>query len=116
MTIPFNNEISQAERREVLQNDRDLLPKTTFASFASAFTDEDRGGRFKPETQTHIIGSTPIPKYPELPASSPSHHDVVPDEPPLGFSVEEMTPVGSHQEIQASIDRLRAKPEDPDAA
>jgi hypothetical protein len=116
---PFNNDSTPDERRDVLQNDRkarDTLPKTTFASFSEALKDEDRGGRFKPETATHVIGSTAIPKYPELPASSPSHHDVVPDEPPLGFSVDEMTPVGSHKEIQASIEKLRAKPEDPEAA
>lgn len=90
------------------------LPKTTFASFAAAFADEDRRGRFKPETATHVIGSTPIPKYPELPASSPSHHDVVPDEPPLGYSVDEMQPLGTAAEIQASIDKLQ-KPEEPEA-
>jgi hypothetical protein len=110
---PFNNDTTPDER---LQVHKDSMPKTTFSTFAEAFADEDRGGRFKPEQATHVIGTTPIPKYPELPASSPSHHDVVPDEPPLGFSVDEMTPVGSQQEIQASIEKLRAKPEDPEAA
>jgi hypothetical protein len=59
---PYDNQTSQAERRDVLQNDRDMLPKTTFASFAAAFADEDRGGRFKTEQPTQVIGSTPIPK------------------------------------------------------
>jgi hypothetical protein len=95
---------------------KDPLPKTTFSTFAEAFADEDRGGRFKPETATHVIGTTPVPKYPELPASSPSHHDVVPDERPLGFSVEQMEPVGTAVEVQKSIDQLRKREDDPPEA
>jgi hypothetical protein len=110
---PFNNEATPDER---LQVHKDTMPKTTFASFAEAFADEDRGGRFKPETRTHVIGSAPIPKYPELPASSPSHHDPVPDERPLGYSIDEMQPLGTEAEVQASIDRLQKKPEDDGAA
>jgi hypothetical protein len=113
MTRPnetVHSELSQDERRDLLQNDRDLLPKTTLSTFAEAFADEERGGRFKTEQPTHVIGSTPIPKYPELPASSPSHHDVVPDEPPLGFSVEQLEPLGTEAEIEASINKL-TKPE-----
>jgi hypothetical protein len=101
---PFNNDATPDER---LQVHKDRMPKTTFQSFSEVFADEDRGGRYKPETSTHVIGSTPIPKYPELPASSPSHHDPVPNEAPLGFSIDAMEPLGTEAEVQASIDRLR---------
>jgi hypothetical protein len=102
---PFNNNATPDERKDVLQNDRDLLPKTTFASFAEAFADEDRGGRFKPETATHVIGSTAGP--PRYPASSPSHQDQTGQEPSLGYSIDEMQPLGTEAEVQASIDKLR---------
>jgi hypothetical protein len=84
-------------------------PPTTFASFAAAFADEDRLGRFGTDKlPAQIIGTAPTPNYPG---------DPVPDELPLGFSVEEIgPPVGTAAEVKASIDRLRAKPEDDGAA
>jgi hypothetical protein len=85
------------------KNAKDPLPKTTLASFAEAFGDEDRGGRFKPEAPTHVIGSTPFPRYPELPASSPSHHDPVPDEGPLGLAV------GDHPAVEAASVAIATK-------
>jgi hypothetical protein len=91
--------------------DKDPLPKTTFQSFSEAFADQDRGGRFKPETATHVIGSTPIPKYPGA-----GQEDVVGPEPALGIAVgDHPEPVGTFQEIQKSIERLKPE-DDPEAA
>jgi hypothetical protein len=107
---PFNNDATPDERRDVLQNDRDLLPKTCFSSFAAAFAEEDRGGRFKTEQPTQIIGTAPIPKYPGA-----GQVDPVGQEPPLGVDLSAAPIVGEPHEVQASIDRLQKKPEDDGA-
>jgi hypothetical protein len=109
---PFNNETSQAERRDVVENDRkvrDSMPKTTFATFAEAFADEERGGRFKTDRPTLVIGSTPIPNYPGA-----GQEDLAGQEPPLGY-VDAAPIVGEPHEVRASIDRLQKKSEDPEA-
>jgi hypothetical protein len=80
---------------------KDPMPKPTFSSFAEAFKDEDRGGRFKPEQATIIVGTTPITNY-----KGAGQVDPVPDEPPLGYR-DEMQPVGTAAEVKAPIDRLR---------
>jgi hypothetical protein len=90
---------------------KDPLPKSTFASFTEAFADEDRLGRFGTDKlPAQIIGTAPQPNYPGA-----GNVDPVPNEEPLNYSVDQMTPVGTHKEIQASIDRLQ-KPDDPEAA
>jgi hypothetical protein len=87
---------------------KDPMPKPTFASFAEAFAEEDRIGRYgtdKPPVQ--IVGTAPVPNYPGR-----DQEDPVGPEPPLGLAVgDHPEPVGTFQEIQASIDRLR-KPDD----
>jgi hypothetical protein len=58
---------------------------------AQNFADEERQGRFRDMGDVpHVIGSTPIPQYPELPADSPFHHDPVPQEPPLNYPIDAM--------------------------
>jgi hypothetical protein len=94
----------QEERRATLLNDARLREQqrgATYSSFADAFADEDRGGRFKTINQPIHTAATPV--YPEQPPTSPFHHDPVPDEPPLGFSVNELQPTGEPHEIAASI-------------
>jgi hypothetical protein len=92
-------------------------PKSTYATFAEAFADEDRGGRFKAVNKTIVVGTDATPKYPEQPPNSPFHRDPVGREPPLGYAIDEHPPVGTAKEVQASIDKL-PKPEDepPEAA
>jgi hypothetical protein len=101
----------QKLRRDTLDNDisvrqqqKQSVPPATFHSFAQAEADTPRG-RFTATEKATVIGVSP-PSYPELPSNSPFHHDVVGPEPPLGFSVEEMQPVGSYHEIQVSLERL----------
>jgi hypothetical protein len=108
MTTSFQEE--QADRRKYLENEKRLReqgttePKSTYASFAEAFADEDRGGRFKAVNQTIHTAATPV--YPEQPPNSPFHHDPVPDEPPLGFSINEAPVVGEPHEVERSIREL----------
>ena len=89
------DEISQAERRRVLANDRKV---STYHDAAQASIDEDRGGRFKVLTPTEVVGRSSV-SYPRLPSTSPSNQAaMVPDEPPLGISVDAVEPVGEIHE------------------
>jgi hypothetical protein len=91
----------QQDRLEVTLQDADLRrqqqqkePPNTLHQHALASANDTVGGRFAALGNPHVVGSAPIPKYPELPANSPSHFDPVPNEPPLGFAIDEM-PVDS---------------------
>jgi hypothetical protein len=105
MTRSFQEE--QKDRRETLEHDkrlRDQQRGATYSTFAEAFADEERGGRFKAVNQTIHTAATPV--YPEQPPTSPFHHDPVGQEPRLGYSVEDHEPVGTYSEIQASLEKL----------
>jgi len=99
----LSSQIDQAERRAVLRNDAKVseqqreqeetrsvyapgqsLPKqaTTFHQHALADAETPRG-RFSAVSAAYVVGSEPIPRYPQ--ASGPFQHDPVPDEPPLGL-------------------------------
>jgi len=87
---------SQAERREVLRNDTYLSRAKADADLAAG------GGRFAKEVATRVVG---VPRYPTLPATSPWAGDPVPDEPPLGYSIDEMPIVGEPHEVSPPTDR-----------
>jgi hypothetical protein len=83
----------QKDRHEYLEDvKRQRKQGSTFKDFAIADAETPRGRFNEPEKVT-VIGSAPLPQYPELPESSPWHHDPVPDEPPLGYSINEMQPI-----------------------
>jgi hypothetical protein len=88
-------EIDQAEKRRVLANDLSVLRQQREGStyFQHTHLEDEGGGRFSAINSATVIGTTPIPQYPELPTNLPSHHDPVPDEPPLGYAVDEMVPL-----------------------
>jgi hypothetical protein len=88
----LSRQIEEAERKEVLDNDRRVrqeqsekrraLREDRPSTYADHYIQEETG-RFAQHGAAYLVGSEPIPKYPELPVSSPFHHDPVPDEPPL---------------------------------
>ena len=88
------DDISQAERRRIMAEDR--RAKTYFGQAQHTV-----GGRYAKVHSTSVTGSSPT-SYPAQPSTSPWHHDACPPEPPLGFSVEEMEPVGEPHERTAS--------------
>jgi hypothetical protein len=78
----------QAERIETLRNDADLRrqqqklePPNTFHQHAQSAANDISGGRFGALGAPHVVGSAPIPKYPQ--AGTPFQIDPVGDEPPL---------------------------------
>jgi hypothetical protein len=102
------DEISQAERRRVLANDRRVL--ATYHGVAQTSVDDDRGGRYAKVTTTTVIGASPI-NYPRQPENSPANQAaLVGDEPPLGFSVNDMEPVGEiHERNERNEQRAASK-------
>jgi hypothetical protein len=81
----------QAERREVLRNDQRVREQ---GSTYYGHTHSDLGGRFAlAQGREQIIGESPTPIYPALPASSPwAGPDLVGKEPPVGYSVNALEP------------------------
>ena len=61
----------------------------------------EMGGRFAKVHTTTVTGASPI-SYPTQPTHSPWHSNPYPEEPPLGFSVDEMEPIGEPHERTAS--------------
>ena len=90
MTNPADD-IPQSERRRIIAEQRRLR---TYHGHAQSAVDEDRGGRFAfSGSPTSITGSSAV-SYPAQPENSPWRWDACPPEPPLGFSVDAMEPVG----------------------
>jgi hypothetical protein len=91
-------EISQVERQRVMAEERRLR---TYAAHAQANLDEDRQGRFAALDKPNVIGTTSI-SYPAQPEKSHWRRDPVPDESPLGYSVDQQEAVGEVHEVAAS--------------
>jgi hypothetical protein len=87
----LSSQIDQQERKEILRNDQRVREQgSTFHAFAQA--DAELPGRFGAISKTQIVGANALPIYP---AASAHQYDPCGPEPALGFSVEEMIPVGS---------------------
>ena len=89
----YQNDASQKERREALKAD---------CYFNRAQTEVGQElGRFSHLTKTTVVGGvTPVPRQPP---NSPFAGDPTGVEPPLGYDINSMTPVGTPSEVQASI-------------
>jgi hypothetical protein len=80
---PYHNDASAEDRIAVHRNDRRVHKNTYFSH-----THPDEGGRFAVSDQPprHVVGSTPVPRYPALPESSWANQGAaVPAEEPLGY-------------------------------
>jgi hypothetical protein len=92
------DEITQSERRDVMQSDRKA---TTY--LAQAIAEETSQGRFAHLSKATVTGSTPSP-WPRLPANNPwASADPTGQEPPLGYEIHSQEPVGTPVEVQRSI-------------
>jgi hypothetical protein len=108
---PYHSDASPAERRAVVENER-RVHKNSYFSHAHP----DEGGRFAAINKSTVTGSTPVPQYPPQPTSSPWASAAVGQEPPLGFSVDEMQPVGEPHEIELSLREMRCEAGSPPAS
>jgi hypothetical protein len=95
---------TQAEKKEVLKNDRDC-----FQTRAAAAADLEAQGRFKRQNETQVVGAAPA-SYPRLPSGPWSEGDPgAPDPTTDQFGdVNSQEPTGSHVEIERSLQRRDA--------
>jgi hypothetical protein len=85
------DEISQAERRRIMADERRMR---TYHGVAASNVDDERGGRYAGSgSKQTVVGSSTV-SYPQQPENSPWRSDPCPPEPPLGYSVDELEPVG----------------------
>ena len=104
------DEISQAERRRIMADERRMR---TYHGQAASSVNDERGGRYAGSgSKQTVVGSSPI-GYPQQPENSPWRSDPCPPEPPLGFSVEEMEPVGEIFERASATDGTSVIEENP---
>jgi hypothetical protein len=113
---PFSNPSSQSERQRILREERQRLrappAPTTLRDLARV--DEILGAQGRFATEAAVTGSDPAALYPRVPNDTPwSMQNAV--EPPLGYSVEEVDPVGEAHEVAASrgVARAATAPEAP---
>jgi hypothetical protein len=100
MTTEFQRE--QQDRRQTALIDarvREQQQAATMSGFAQAEANIDRG-RYTEHEKATVIGSTPIPHYPQGPAWCADPSGV---EPPLGVDINEMQPTGEVFEVERSI-------------
>jgi len=91
-----SDEISQAERRRVMLEERKA---STYLAQAQASIGDELGGRFAQSgSSATVIGSSPI-SYPQQPSTSPA---MMPVEPPLGYAIDGQEPVGEKFEVERS--------------
>ena len=105
----FKNDSTQAERRRLLTNDR---PQT---SSLLDHVEPEGGGRFaelarRDAGKPTVVGATPSVQYPAGPGWT---RDEVPQEPPLGFCVNDLEPTGEPFEVERSLTKLAASPGAP---
>jgi hypothetical protein len=80
-------------------------PPTTLRDLARV--DELLGAQGRFAEGATVTGTDPAALYPRLPASSPWSSQAQPGpEPPLGFRVDDMEPVGTAVEIERSLAQL----------
>jgi hypothetical protein len=85
----------QAERRRILREQA-----STLLDHARAAADDEAGGRFARIQPQSVIGSTPIPQYPQ--AGTPFQSDPCGLEPPLGYDINAMSEFASPTGISLS--------------
>jgi hypothetical protein len=109
-TIPYQQSTSQAQKVAILKAEaaRMLQQQNRAVNTRSAYhsvTDPSPGGRFAKALGEFTVGSTPTVDYPHIPSGPwSSSQPRPPDEEPLGFSVNDMIPVGElHEQLTEQV-------------
>jgi hypothetical protein len=109
------DDISQAERRRVLENDRLAREGSTYHNHAVSSANDLMGGRFGVDSKSVVIGSSPI-SYPRIPSGPWSGADIVPPEQPLGYAIDQQEPTGEiWEQAASSAPTARVTGDDADA-
>jgi hypothetical protein len=93
------NEITQREKRQVLENDRRVqeAEERRMRTYHGHVLDGelDLGGRFAKVHTTTVVGTSPV-SYPQQPSGSPWGSDPVSPEMPLGIDINAQEPTGAN--------------------
>ena len=109
----MSEEISKAKKLRVLRNDVTVMKEAaTFHERAQAEIGSEMG-RFKSLNKQTVVGASGGPSYPAQPETSFWRSDDTGQEPALGFSINELEPVGTRQEVERSLDRAGTPPTVP---
>jgi hypothetical protein len=100
MTRDYINEATDEEKREALRGLSASKPAQTLHERAELEAGLEMG-RYRNLTK-YTVGLY----YPRMPSTSPWAGDPVPKEEPFGVDISAVEPVGTAQEVQASIDEL----------
>lgn len=101
----------QAERRAIIKGDQQSAPRPNEPStmFQMANLNVDTGVTpSRVGKDSYVTGSEKSVSYPASAGPWSSSYGRVPDERPLGYSVEEMVPCGEHFEVARSLASLPA--------
>jgi hypothetical protein len=90
----LSKQAEQKERHQILDNDRAVREHTT--TYLKE-THSDLGGRWAINRTDNVVGQTPTIDYGGKPNWA---HDPTGVEPPLGYSVDAMAPVGEPFEVE----------------
>jgi hypothetical protein len=92
--VVLSKQEEEQERKAVLENDRSVREQQKQREQGSTFLDHTHddlsGGRFAAIGAPTVVGRDAVIKYP---AAAAHQHDPVPDEPPVGYDVNEMPPL-----------------------
>jgi hypothetical protein len=91
-----------ANRRIESMKPADDRKLSTYRAHAEADAELEMGGRYSKLLPTTVTGAMPGPVFPHQPATSPFASDPVPAEPPLGYCINDLEPVGETHEIERS--------------
>jgi hypothetical protein len=94
---------SKLLKRDPKDNTKPDAPVSYFELANAGIALDEAGGRFS--AASRVVGSTPDAGS-VYPAASTAQSDPVPLEEPLGESVDDMVPVGTPAEVEASLARI----------
>jgi hypothetical protein len=101
----FDNPTTQEQRARILEDER----RTNTRAAMQAMLDPSLGGRFAKEVKADFtVGNSPRVEYPRLPSGPWGNGPQVPDEPALGFSVNDLEPTGETFEVEHSVETAPA--------
>jgi hypothetical protein len=79
----------EQDRIRTLRNDLSVCQQQERSGTYLSHTHSELGGRYALVSPQTIVGADPIPNYP---AAAAHQHDPVPQEPSLGFAIDELEP------------------------
>ena len=90
-------------KRATLENDRKVREGLSYHSLVRSGADDERGGRFASVNKASVSRLEAATLYPRRPASQWGGVDPIPDEPPLGYEIDQQEATGEIFEQEQSM-------------